>query len=202
MEKKENLTIDLSTSDTAILKGIALLLLLTHHIWGGINNGRFEDVLIHGEPLFRGIGAHCKVCVAIFVVLSGYGLTKGCLSKGGLPNVFTFFLHRYTKLMINYWLIWLLFVPLGIFAFGRTFPSVYGDNWLFLSIADFFGVYNLVASNSNGYNATWWFYSLIILLYLLFPIFWKLRRYWFVAIPISIAIPCLLGKFGLWGGGL
>ena len=68
--EKENLTLDLSIQDTAFLKGVALLMLLAHHIWGGANDGRFEDVLIHGEPLFRGIGAHCKVCVAIFVVLS------------------------------------------------------------------------------------------------------------------------------------
>ena len=198
--KQNTTTLDLSIQDTNFLKGIALLLLLAHHVWGGANNGRFDDILIHSEPLFRGIGAHCKVCVAIFVVLSGYGLTKGCLNKGGLPNGFTFFLHRYTKLMINYWLIWLLFVPLGVFVFERTFPSVYGENWLLMAISDFFGLFSAINGHPHGYNPTWWFYSCIITLYLLFPILWKLKKYWFLLIPFSIAISLIVSKYGLWGG--
>jgi surface polysaccharide O-acyltransferase-like enzyme len=199
MTNKESI-LDLSLLDTQNLKGIALLMLLAHHVWGGANEGRFEDVFIHSEPLFRGIGAHCKVCVAIFVLLSGYGLTKSCLKKGGLGNSFSFFLHRYTKLMINYWLIWLLFVPIGLFFFGRTFPTVYGDNWIFKAITDFFGVFNLVNGHPNGYNATWWFYGLIIVLYLLFPLLWKLKNYWYIMIPISIILPGISEKIGLWGG--
>ena len=178
----------LTITDTNVLKGIALILLLCHHCF--YPGEPYDDILIFGHPLFQNIGEFSKLCVAIFVFLSGYGLTIQTMNKGGIGNVLHFYRRRYVKLMINYWLIWLIFVPIGICFFHRTFPLVYGEHYISGVFWDFLGLY-LVVFGQYGYNATWWFYSCIIVLYLFYPLIWKLCDFWFVLIPFAFVFPMI-----------
>lgn len=178
----------LSINDTNVLKGIALLLLLCHHCF--YPGEPYDDIILFGHPVVQNIGEFSKLCVAIFVFLSGYGLTIQTMAKGGIGNVLAFYRRRYVKLMINYWLIWLIFVPIGVFFFHRTFPLVYGEHYIFRAFWDFLGLY-LVVFGQYGYNATWWFYSCIIVLYLFYPLIWRLRDFWFVLIPFAYVFPVI-----------
>lgn len=101
--------INLTKNDTMFLKGIALLLLLLHHLFCN-GNGLFSNYY----GIMNGIAAFSKVCVAIFVFLSGYGLMKSNRKILGIRN---FYKKRFMRLYMNYWLIWLLFVPIGIYFF-------------------------------------------------------------------------------------
>lgn len=197
---KENRLLTLSLNDTQVLKGVALLLLLCHHCW--YTGEGFDDIFVLGQPVFKQIGIFGKLCVSLFVFLSGYGLTIGAMKNNGVGDVKSFYRKRYFKLMVNYWFIWLLFVPLGVFVFDRTFPAVYGDNYLLKALADFFGVHSVVIGSSHGYNATWWFYSCIILLYSLYPIIWKYRNFWFLIIPLTLLIPEFCWTLPLRHGGI
>lgn len=176
----------LTITDTNVLKGIALLLLLCHHCF--YPGEPYDDIIVVGVPIIRSLAIFSKLCVAIFVFLSGYGLTIQTMKKGGIGNVFSFYCRRYVKLMINYWLIWLIFVPMGVLFFHRTFSFIYGEHYIFRAFWDFLGLHQAVF-NEAGYNATWWFYSCIIVLYLLFPIIWRYHRFWFILIPSAICIP-------------
>lgn len=180
----------LSLRDTNILKGIALLLLLAHHLFY-VRNGLYSDVNIyHHFYLAHQVGLYGKLCVAIFVFLSGYGLTVKTEKDGGIKNLKSFYLHRFRKLYLNYWYIWLLFVPVSYFVFGRTFSAVYHDAIPFKLLLDFLGLLN--CAGLYGYNATWWFMSCIILLYLLYPLLYRLTRSnWPVAITLAVAITFL-----------
>lgn len=149
-----------SRIDTNIAKGIAVILLLNHHLFYLV-----KDVppLINGFSIIHFFANVSKVCVAIFVFLSGYGL-----SKSWKDDSLLFFLKkRFIKFFLNYWIMWLLFVPLNILFFERTISVVYGDHILIkllinlLGLHFFFGYY--------GFNPTWWFASLIVSLYCLFP---------------------------------
>jgi peptidoglycan/LPS O-acetylase OafA/YrhL len=98
-----------------------------------------------------------------------------------------FYLHRFRKLYQTYWLIWLLFVPLGVFVFHRGFADVYGDNMYLKLGLDFLGIIDCF--NVNGYNLTWWFMSCIILLYLLFPLLYRLLdNNWALAVCLVMAL--------------
>lgn len=168
MSGKENcqhMRLGLSLADSSALKGIAILLLLFHHLFY-IDNGLFNEYYCMGVPVIHTVAHACKVCVALFVFLSGYGLMVST-SKVANLNIRHFFVHRFSKLYVNYWFIWLLFVPVGVIVFGRTFESVYHDDFLPYFILDFLGLLNL--TGKLGYNPTWWFYSCIILLYIAFP---------------------------------
>lgn len=186
----------LTITDTNVLKGIALLLLLCHHCF--YTGEPFDDIVINGLPMIACLGSFSKICVALFVFLSGYGLTKQTMAKGNIGNVITFYRRRYVKLMINYWLIWLIFVPMGVFAFHRTFPMVYGGHYIFRAFWDFLGLHQAVF-NEAGYNATWWFYSCIIVLYLIYPIIWRFRRLWFVMIPFAIVFEMAIFHIPFFG---
>lgn len=169
-----DITFYLSKRDTNILKGIALLLLLAHHLFY-VQSGLYDDIHIAGDHyLVQDIGAWCKVCVAIFVFLSGYGLTVGAIKTQGITDVKSFYWHRFTKLLMNYWFIWLLFVPISVCVFGRTFTDAYQTYIIPKFLLDFFGIINCFGW--YGYNATWWFYSCIIVLYLTFPWLYKLME--------------------------
>lgn len=74
---------------------------------------------------------------------------------------------------------------MSVFVFGRTFADAYGDHIAVKSVLDYLGLLNVFGI--YGYNPTWWFYSCIIILYLLFPLLnkwlWKVP---FIVICVSL----------------
>ena len=155
----------LSIQDSNVLKGVALILLLWHHLFY-VDNGMFSDINVWGDGLTNQIGQLRKVCVALFVFLSGYGLVVSTDSSNFRLRLF--YVKRYTKLYLNYWLIWLLFVPINILCFDRTFTAVYQSYVIPKFLIDFCGLSCMFGTQTM--NPTWWFYSCIVILYALFPI--------------------------------
>ena len=160
-------------SDTNAAKGVAVFLLLIHHLFLDYPE-TIAKIFNQFLPLL--IGSCAKVCVAIFIILSGYGLTKSTEKPTGLKK---FYLKRLVRIYIDYWFIWAVFVPVGMLFFGRTLSVAYGSNSFLKLILNFSGMHKFLGV--TGYNATWWFVSLIIALYLLFPL-----------------IKTLLNKYGLY----
>ena len=141
--------------DTLFCKGIALCLLLFHHLF-----------YLHPEYVFfHKFSYLASTCVAIFLILSGYGLMTSASSGFSLKGFLT---KRFSKLYTTYWLIWLFFVPLGFFIHKFNLHSIYGTHIIQKLLLNFMGLQ--IFFNFYGINATWWFMSLIIALYLLFPL--------------------------------
>ena len=197
-----NTSIDyrLSLNNTHVIKGVAICAMLWHHLFVGSPE--------YGTGVER-VAATCKVCVALFVFLSGYGLTiqfekRMFLDwKSKASHVVRFVLLRFAKFYLNYWVIFLLFVPLGAFAFGRTPSIAYGENSSVATslLFDFFGLQGL-----SSYNVTWWFNRLIFCLYLSFPfLYWTMKSRlvfpWMLALlyfdPGSILYPLRFVADGL-----
>ena len=187
----------LTLKDTNVLKGVAIVLLLFHHC---LYTGEvYNDIVIHGHPVFQNIGEFSKFCVVLFVFFSGYGFTSKTIKDGGIGNLWSFYRHRYMKLMLNYWVVYLIFVPIGILFFHRTLPTVYGVNWWFKAIVDFLGLHQAVIGHPYGYNATWWFFGVIIIMYLVYPLLWRYRRFWFLMIPMGIMMPTVASFLPFFG---
>lgn len=66
---------------TSQMKAIAFLMMLAHHLWREPEFGMFEPIA-YGNILIS-IGLMCKICVGIFMFLSGYGLMASSCSGGG-----------------------------------------------------------------------------------------------------------------------
>lgn len=143
--------------------------MLIHHLfYSEWSQPLYNDITVHGVGAVNQIGHFCKLCVAVFVFVSGYGLAASTPPGVKLKD---FYWRRFKKLYLNYWYIWLLFVPITYFVFGRTFTEVYGDHAVIKAFLDFFGLLKMFGVDS--YNPTWWFYNCIIILYLLFPLLYK-----------------------------
>ncbi len=194
----------LSLKDTNVLKGVALMMLLWHHLFYS-RNGLYAEINIGSIELSETFAKVCKLCVSIFVFLSGYGLTVQAEKNGGINSVWSFYKRRFSKLFVNYWFIWLLFVPMGVLVFGRTFDSVYQTNVIPKLIADFFGL--AFTFNYYGYNATWWFMSCIIVLYIFFPFLYKAAKQYplctlLCTIAVALIVPPVGGRLGYDGAAL
>ncbi len=172
MEAKEKSTgANLGIHDTNVLKGIALIMLLVHHLFGD-NSYLYSDFFIGQTGLWHKIGTISNVCVAIFVLLSGYGLAKQ--SQNRSMDYSIFYKHRLLKLLLSFWPIFILFVSIDYVVFGRTFEYVYQNDIAIKLLADFLGI--IYMFGIYGYNPTWWFIGCILFLYLLYPLLYRLLQ--------------------------
>jgi peptidoglycan/LPS O-acetylase OafA/YrhL len=173
----------LSLDNTQIIKGIAICLMLWHHL--------FYQHPEYGNLVFQ-TALFGKVCVSLFLFLSAYGLTVqyGKVYGKTIAETFKFQAKRFVKFYANYWVIFLIFVPIGIFVFGRSLNIPYeGLNKIKALFTDLLGLNGL-----QSYNITWWFNKLIIILYFLFPILYFIAKKWSILLLIAAII---LSKFDL-----
>ncbi len=185
MEKKisEN---SFTKQDTLALKGIAILLMVFHHCFH--DKILFTDYIIDFTPFSEesvmNFALFAKVCVAIFVFITGYGLTKFIRnqSKNYMLSSQQFKVYTYTrliKLMAGYWFIYILS---SVFCFFMDHHqlAVYFDGVIsadsYISgivrmLLDMFGLSILFGYGlwQNMMNADWWYMSLAILLVLIAP---------------------------------
>lgn len=170
----------ITLNETNVIKAFAICAMLCHHL--------FYENPEYGIIAFR-LGLTGKVCVAMFVFLSGYGmtvqyqkyLTDNQIVQCGkyqtlLKNLWEklrFLLRRYVKFYMNYWAVFCLTVPIGVFVFGRTLADAYGVEssiWSSL-LSDILGVRVF-----ESYNITWWVNRLFLALWLFFPfLYWSMN---------------------------
>lgn len=124
-------------TDTRIAKGAAICLMLYHHLFA------FDRLPETYVPLFPALlpvlSGFGSICVAVFMLLSGIGLYHISqiynFKKWCTKHLFHFICH--------YWLVFLIFVPVGFFIFERQFIwSEFWKNFFFLSYS---------------YNGEWWY---------------------------------------------
>ena len=163
---------EFTREQTNIAKGIAICLMFANHLYA------FKYRLLHGNyyvpliPFFNAehyLGNFGSICVAIFLFLSGYGMFLGHLRSK--KNVIYYTLTKLKDFYLNYWLYFLIFVPIGIFFFKNvtlwqssqirysTEPGIFLENFL---------------GWSATYNEEWWFVRMFaIALVFLFPLYTK-----------------------------
>ena len=97
--------------DTTLMKGLAILLMLAHHLWG------FGDRLVSELPMvsvtargmeFTGlIGGYGKICVSMFMFLGGFGTYLWYTREKAD------WFSKIRKLYLSYWKVFFVFVPIG-----------------------------------------------------------------------------------------
>lgn len=172
----------LSRQDTAVLKGIAICAMLLHHLYYSSPVG-----IVPYSGVLSWLGNLGKVCVSIFLFCSGYGLASN-YSRRKETNIrvsAAFVAKRFLKFYTSYWVVLLIFVPISIFVFGRTFEVAYGEWEIPKRI-----VFEWFAINGfSSYNITWWFNAVIVVLYLLFPLlFWLSRKLGMILFVLCLAL--------------
>ena len=157
-------SIALSSEDSKVIKGVAICLMLCHHLFS-------NDLYSGDSPMALFLAVFGKVCVSLFLLLSGYGMavqySKVIENVSGVGKWFShtarFLAKRFLNFYVGYWIIFIIFVSIGVFAYGMSLESRYEtDNVAFPLIVDFFGFMGY-----KSYNITWWF-NLDVIHYLSF----------------------------------
>lgn len=146
-----------SRQDTKALKGVAILLMLMHHLLA------FPDRLpikyqyaVSAAALkqLTTVGSFGKICVYIFMFLGGLGLAKQIQAHR------FHLLKKIWGLYRVYWRVFLIFVPLGFLFFSRQ-PR-YSKAFMWNRFASFsFGKFlQNLTGYASSYNGEWWFVRL------------------------------------------
>ena len=152
---------------TSQMKTLAFLLMLIHHLWREPVFAQFEPV-IYGHVLLS-IGLMSKICVGIFMFLSGYGLMSSTISGGRNYSI----INRLKKVMLPFWLIVLIVAPFLLANEKVSWVDVMTDSFL-------------LTSNMNG---SWWFMQTYVIFVVCFPLFKRSLIYnkvWISLFGVSI----------------
>lgn len=176
MNKKQ--IYEFNRDDTKALKGIAIIMMLLHHLAG------FTDRYPMGFEKFNGskwfieegfltrLAFNMNFCVALFFFFGGYGIYKR-LEKGSF-NLTSSILG----LLKKYWKIFFIFVPVGFIFFSRKGENIsaLASRYNFNTIRE---LITILISNftllSDSANSEWWFMKTYICALLMGTVYFKLQ---------------------------
>ncbi|MEH6906009.1 acyltransferase family protein [Neobacillus drentensis] len=162
----ENRSFVFSRNMTAISKGFAILLMVYHHSFAFPN--RISDVdykpimIVNALPLDQLIADFGKLCVAIFLFLSRFGLYKSFEAKGS--STFKQGIKRIINFFKLYWIIFFIFIPIGLIFFNDTIRYTWNTKQFF------YNLFPLI----HTYNGDWWFIPVYIEFLFVFPLLIRL----------------------------
>lgn len=176
-----------SQEDSLIAKSIAIILMVSHHLF------RFPDRLVEATytpifPFFLNfefwVGDFGKICVAMYLFLSGYGLFHIITrSEKTVREV----IKRGFKFFLNYWIVLLIFIPIGLIFYNDN-PRYYWNIETFF--LNFFAL-------SSSYNGEWWFAKLYIELLFFALVLKRLFLKNKVITIVAIILGIYIGSFGI-----
>lgn len=183
-----------SKQDTNIAKTVAIVAMYIHHLF--YSKDTYTGFSFSFTPLSEtqtiALAQCCKVCVAIFVFLTAYGITvsfkkRDSESKGTLKQLYMDNFCRYIRLIAGLSVIYIL---AQCFSFlGRSNSEVYGTGIqrIVFTMIDLLGMSTVFQSPS--FNNTWWYISLAITILLLMPILYKTyKKIELAGVPVLLAL--------------
>ncbi|MBE6049625.1 MAG: acyltransferase [Clostridium sp.] len=152
--------------NTLVCKGIAIILMVVHHLFWNVPD---IGVSINGIAVSQRIGVIGKVCVSVFIMLSGLGLYKG--TKGKI-KIKEFYVKRLSKLYLNYLFIVITSSLIGLCFFKDIFLSSFPNHRVLRFLLNCTGFQYVVGY--QGINSSWWFVTEIMICYILYPLLLEL----------------------------
>lgn len=149
------------------LKGLAILTVIFAHVAYALVS---DSAFLHPLSTMAGVG------VNLFLLLSGYGLIISSLKKPA--TIWQFYKYRLSKLYIPFWICLAAFFLLDFFWLGRS----YGASYTLQSFLGFFNHADLYVD----VNSPFWYFTWIVMYYLLFPWLLIKKAPWLSAILIYL----------------
>lgn len=152
----------ISKHHSKCLYGLAAIAMVYHHLF--CIPERLKGFWVpmptpFGFNIELSIAWYCKLCVAIFAFLSGYGFVHYANRKWGhsinFKAIVSFWLHRLCKFYPHFWFIAAIFLSYGVLSktISISFPNL---------ISTALGL-------SNQFNSEWWYIKQYLVLVMLFP---------------------------------
>lgn len=170
---------EITAQKTEHIKGIAIILLMWHHLFGV---EYLKDWFAFLPGIDYVIGATGNMCISIFLFCSGYGLYKSYIGKENTPKTYIF--HRLVKTLIPYWIVMAVTIIYLVFA-GKFELKYLPVNLL-----------ALIHSDSVLYVSFSWFIKLYVLIIFVLPLIKliekRFRKNALIDILIYIVVPFAL----------
>ncbi len=191
----------MSKSESNIAKGIAIIFMYLHHLFGDID--KWTDNQIQSwfldESLAVSVCVTLKICVSIFVFITAYGISRSMSDKvdKGKSNINQYVNSRLIKLYSGFWFIYIVARITGFM--GRSATDIYGEFGLeriSYVIIDFFGLARFF--DTPTFCSTWWYMSLAIVIIILIPVLRVVyKKFGGIILILSVLmLPSILG----WNG--
>jgi hypothetical protein len=154
---------NISKDESNFLKGIAIMLMLIHHLFAFPERIIEPSSVIHifnNINIEKYVGLFGKICVPMFLFLSGYGFSV-CGSRK-----WRYYASKIAIFYKLYWTVFLIFIPIGLFFFKDNIRYHFD---LKILLANMVG-------GSSSYNGEWWFIEPYILLVISMPLINIVRK--------------------------
>lgn len=157
--------------DTLLIKGVAVAMMLVHHVLlfdSRLNSSSLPIAFIPlmDTTLVKYFAGFCQICVSLFIFLSGFGLMRGCGGNSAATVV-----DHLKKIYLSLWKVFVVFIPVGFLLFSQQ-----GNYAADISVCNVFSNFDLRIFISNflgmsfEYNGEWWFIKTYIAVLLTFPV--------------------------------
>ena len=160
--------------DSASLKGVAIVLMLIHHLFGEKYWQSFDMTTIFlSQKNWIFLSSTGKICVAIFVFISAFGMTKSLSRITTKTDTREYITRRYIKVIMPFLFIYLLSAILAVCT--NRWVEVYGADWKitgYYVLLDALGLASVLGTPTL--NVTWWYMSYAVLLIVLIPLINKI----------------------------
>ena len=154
-----------------MVKGVAIMLMLVYHLFHDINV--LVDMRVSYAPFsqagflrFAGFG---NICVAIFVMLTAYGLSKSIFVDDEKPikEIYAASVRRFEKLLHKFAIV---YVAISAFFYSSLdYILLYGEGkqGLLMMFCDAMGFASILKTPTV--NETWWYMKIAYILIFLIP---------------------------------
>ena len=158
---------------TLIVKGIAICAMFFHHT---VSNSPSQPVEIAPNNIALMFASAGKVCVPLFMILSGYGITKSFESfkAKGYKCSGKFVINHIVKLILSFIFVYALSAVFYIFD-GGSLTQLYGGGitGIFYFLKDILGLERFIIETPSVCTA-WWFMEAAIVCYALTPLLYRI----------------------------
>lgn len=107
-------------SESLQMKGVAIMLMALLHLFNRTENVDLciNSVFLFGVPLTSQLAKFAEICVPLYLFLSGYGLYILYLKNSNIKP-----LKRIFKLYLNFWTVFVIFIPIGCILKPAQYPG-------------------------------------------------------------------------------
>lgn len=186
MKKKE-----FNKNNTLALKGIAIILMMIHHCVVYKGNYKVSAFPLN-DKLVMDIAVMGRICVSIFVFITGYGLLISLKKlneryQWTKNEIYKWITSRIIKLLSGFWIIAILAFAICQIMNGYT-GEIYFKNGIVKGIIQMIKEF-LCADISPQFNAHWWYMNIAVLYVISVPIFAKLfKKYQYIPVLLAVII--------------
>ena len=196
----ENKHVVFDKNASLMIKGVAIIMMVFHHgfrltnIYSGFQMSFFPFT----ESNIVNIASASKICVSLFVFVSGYGLYLSFAQKKATVTAQKWVLYRCLKLFSKYWFVWALIAIMCQVIdkqTGRLFFLNGIDRGIVYCMIDVLGLSTIF--HTPTLNSVWWYMGAALTFIMATPLIYKCKQNLMLLMACTLLFPrVLLGHDG------